>query len=279
MKLNFFQKLRLKAIEATLRWKGEIYRGDIESLFGVGNQKAALDFALYNKLYPGQMKYDYTLRRYLPSESFKGYLTSDTSEDFLDMLKGEGESACIAGPYPAVEIIGKSTRIVRSSTINLINRAIVHKKKIKVTYQSLSTPIPQTYSLSPHSLVYNGYRWHIRAYSDHHEGYRDFLPIRMSDIQLESIDQACLIDQDDLWCNFVELRFMAHESLSAEQKQVLNIEYEMKDGIWTVKVRAALVHYFIEFLGIDSVTGYQNRDRRLTIFLSNIDDIKKYLIA
>lgn len=47
---------------------------------------------------------------------------------------------------------------------------------------SFSTPDGETRLIAPHTLIYTGMRWHVRAYCERNRDYRDFVLSRFRGI-------------------------------------------------------------------------------------------------
>ena len=105
--------------------------------------------------------------------------------------------------------------------------------------------------LEPHTLVFNGFRWHIRAYSLEHEGYRDFVLARFisSPELLENAEHFVENDQD--WTQFETLVIAPHPDLSPEQQAIIADDFGMEDGKLHLTVRRALRLYYLRLLHLD----------------------------
>jgi hypothetical protein len=115
----------------------------------------------------------------------------------------------------------------------------------------VSIPEPRRLEIAPHVLVFAG-RWHARAWSATHEGYRDFLLSRICG--LPELLAACERDpvQDWDWHHDVVVRIAPHPELSPAQKRVVEQDYGMLHGMRETRVRVALAPYFLRLLGIGS---------------------------
>jgi predicted DNA-binding transcriptional regulator YafY len=61
-----------------------------------------------------------------------------------------------------------------------MSKACRNSEVISVEYVPLAKPIPETRLIAPHTLIYTGMRWHVRAYCEKNRMYRDFVlsPLR-----------------------------------------------------------------------------------------------------
>jgi len=106
----------------------------------------------------------------------------------------------------------------------------------------MSKPEPSTRIVQPRTLVFGGLRWHMRAFSQTHDEYRDFV--------LALIDKADLQGKakpppDSLWETLLTVGIGPHPGLCNNQKRVVERDYGMADGSLVYSVRAALVPYWL----------------------------------
>ena len=78
--------------------------------------------------------------------------------------------------------------------------------------------------------LYNGFRWHIRAYNQEHQTYRDFVLARF--ITSPELGEAALhaAEQDHDWQSVEALIIAPHPDLTPDQQAVIADDYGMEDG-------------------------------------------------
>lgn len=69
--MNYAVEQRLRMIDFLLHHYGYIGRQHTMDLFGISTPTASSDFALYQKLYPGNTRYDLSDKRYVRLPGFK----------------------------------------------------------------------------------------------------------------------------------------------------------------------------------------------------------------
>ena len=113
----------------------------------------------------------------------------------------------------------------------------------------------RTLTLEPHTFVYNGFRWHIRAYSHEHQIYRDFVLARI--IVSPELGEAALngAEQDIEWQSVETLIIAPHPDLTPDQQAVIADDYGMKDRRLYLTVRRALILYYLRMLHLDEASG------------------------
>ena len=71
----------------------------------------------------------------------------------------------------------------------------------------------------PHTLVYTGFRWHVRAYCHQSKQFKDFLLSRIDRtpvvVAIESVDPA----QDQQWHEEIVLTLIPNPKLNEAQKR------------------------------------------------------------
>lgn len=130
---------------------------------------------------------------------------------------------------------------------SLIVRAAKEGKVIQVLYRSMNNPAPHVRTLSPHSVVRAGRRWHARAYCHEVQEFRDFALGRVSQpTLLDDSTREKGEDEDEAWNTLVSVRLSPHPSLSRNQAEVIQMEYFKGTAGMVETCRAALLSYFIQ---------------------------------
>ncbi len=272
---------RLASIEAALLWKGRVNRKDLKELFGIGEIQAAKDFSKYHELFPNNMVYDRIIKSHVPSDSFKPQLLKGTAEEFFRLLQSVPPSRpdatiVLLNTLPSVEIVYAGERSYDNKTLQIINQAICDRLNVVVQYQSMSTELEARLVLAPHALVYNGFRWHIRAYSEKHADFRDFLLARIRSISLTKDIAVQGAESDSLWNEMVDIVILPHPGLSASQSRVIEDDYGMVDGVYKHNTRGALVGYFLQLMKV-GIGDIEREARVQQIILGNKEELSPYM--
>ncbi|WP_340122442.1 WYL domain-containing protein [Methylobacter svalbardensis] len=279
--IKWEQRQRLTLLEATVFWSGEFFTNVLMDGFGISRVQASKDFTLYQSLCPGNIRYDKFLKRYVVDEPFKPGFMTGTAGEFLQVLKVRQDRAgsavvTLVKNLPEVEVLEPVFRQVNAAVLQAVNQAIVAGREVQVRYQSMSRPEPALHRLCPHALVFDGLRWHVRAFSYTHHEFRDFVLARMLSAEL-SYSAEIDASEDTAWHEFVGVRIGAHPGLSATQKQAVEFDYGMTAGILEHQVRAALVPYFLRVMRInrDDLTREAMVQQ---IVLLNRDELEQYWV-
>jgi predicted DNA-binding transcriptional regulator YafY len=130
-------------------------------------------------------------------------------------------------------------------------QAARQRKRLEVDYVSINNPDREGRIIVPHTLVYTGLRWHVRAWCEKNSEYRDFVLSRFRDIP-EIMDESTHgIEGDTEWNTEATIRVVPDPRLSPEQQQVVEVDYGMANGMLEVHTRAKLVPYALKLLHID----------------------------
>lgn len=268
--ISTIQKERLAHIEFRAYFLGKVGRKDLCARFGIGEAAATRDFTKYNDLAPGNLIYDPRRKEYVPSDNFKllfryseSRVLSTLAEGFGDGLK-EGQVVNIACETP--------TQLNRPklAILSVISRAIANNRALKINYRSLSSG-ETTREVIPFALVDNGLRWHIRAFDRRRSRFTDFVLTRITKPKIlkSEIDKSEQKDSDDQWNKTVSLELIPHPSLN--YKETIEKDYDMKAGVLSVRLRAAVAGYVLRRWNVDCSPDHSLTGNEYHLALKNLD--------
>lgn len=253
--LKWDLRQRLKLLECTLLLNGWVRTQALTESFGISRAQASKDFAVYQSLAPENLIYDRSQKRYEASSTFAPVLLSGRTSEMLDVLAAlPGEDSpvvALAADGPSVEILRPMERELDLAVFRSVSAAASNGHRVVVDYQSMRRPEPRRVVLSPHTLVYSGFRWHVRAYSHGHDEYRDFVLARIKRAESLPAEGGESRDGDRDWFEEVELVVGVHPDLPPAQQAVIAADYGMRDGRIVYPVRRAMVPYFLRLMQID----------------------------
>ncbi|WP_157273721.1 helix-turn-helix transcriptional regulator [Thiobacillus denitrificans] len=275
---------RLSLLELLLIWEGRIYRSRVCELFGIGLPRSSQWIKEIRDLNPTWMQWDSKSRSYnATADCYKRFAKSKASQaeiseslsKYLSMVGLPYASAMNEGEgvmWSAVpSITAPSPRI-----FSCLGTAIRQSKAVDIEYMSLSEPAPHRRVIYPHSLVLAGRRWHVRAYSEPHQEFRDYALGRIIEVKpLAQISNRNRYD-DLAWNTKVTVRLVAHPELSPEQARVIQAEYFRGTASRVETCRAALVPYFIQDVRAAMDTQTQHAPDYL-IAVENAREVSKWL--
>jgi predicted DNA-binding transcriptional regulator YafY len=260
-------------------WEGAVGRRLLQEKFEISPQQATLDLTGYLDLAPKNMAYDPRQRTYVARSTFKPMLLKGEASEYLvhlEMLhQGYREPDEIwPARIPSFDAVTLAARKTDPETLKTVLRAIRDKQCVEAMYVSLSSSSDTVRALYPHAIASDGHRWHMRAFDADKERYSDFVLSRIEKIKLGARSKADF-PKDEKWSSFVDLKLQPDPSLSERQKRQLEIEYDMNDGHALIKVRQAMLFYYLRFYGFDPRPTEDGKIRNKSSFALNIQNIEE----
>jgi hypothetical protein len=269
------QDRRLEFIEFRLLWDGKINRGEVAEYFNVSIQQASLDFSRYMVLAKDNMEYDRREKVYRATKQFTPLFVAPDTQTYLNELSGLAAgtispSFSFMGVRPPCDVVTLPVRRVRKEALLPILWAIRDDTEIDATYQSMRSPEPTRQWIAPHSLAFDGTRWHARAWSYESSRFRDFVLTRFQ--QIHGRRSSTVNPHDDVeWQTFFVVEIEPNPNLTTSQRDSVINDFGMVDGKLSKTIRRALVSYFVRHLRID---GAQKAEPIVWTNRSQFEDLK-----
>ena len=275
---------RFEFIEFNLSWEKKIGRKQLQDAFDISPQQATIDLNAYLDAVPGSMRYDPRLRTYIPRQSYRPQLTSGSTSEYLlqleMLLHGYRDPSDVwIQDAPDLDGVFVRARPIAPDVLRVLLEAIRNECAMSATYVSLSSHNESRRTLLPHALANDGHRWHVRAYDVENERYSDFVISRIEEAKLDAASGGERPEDAD-WDLFVEVLMRPQSDLSDRQKEKLKFEYQMIDGTLVLKVRKAMLYYYLRTYGFNP---NPNKNRRLdnnssfSLEIENVDDVENWL--
>ena len=179
--------VRYRFIETLALWEGRLTTRHLCDTFGIGRQQASKDINHYLRhIGPGNLVYDKFLKGYKPTEAFAPQVTQGLADEYLHLMARNNELMNVFESLSLnvanVEVVKHPVRDVKPDVLRPIMQAARQQKRLEVDYVSLNHPDREGRIIVPHTLVYSGLRWHVRAWCEKNAGYRDFVLSRFRSI-------------------------------------------------------------------------------------------------
>lgn len=277
--IRWEQSYRYRLIEVISQWEGGINTKQLIESFGIGRQQASKDLQHYNTVInPGSLTYNPQLRRYQPSTTFSLVLTEGTVDEYLTLLVQESFVTGLKVNSSTSEVLPLPIRAVSPQIMRPLLQACREQKRLDVDYVSVNNPDREGRVIVPHTLVNNGLRWHVRAWCEKNNDYRDFVLSRFRGTAeiLDSSSQS--IGLDKIWNENVTIIIEPDIRLTPEQKSVVEQDYGMQNGQMLVKTRGALVQYVLQQLQIDTQM-MQIKPEAQQICVANLNELRGFLFG
>lgn len=279
--LKWDVRQRLTLLESTLMLTGWVRTQALVETFSISRAQASKDFAVYMRLRPENLRYNKSLKYYEASENFSPLLLTGSATDVLNALQvvqpHQTPVVTLAASLPAIEVIKPLDRQLDWQVLSVVSQSLCQGRKFRALYQSMNRNEPIELTLSPHYLVFSGFRWHVRAFSDTHNAYRDFVMARFRGRSPELLEEEAVgSDQDKAWHQMIDVIIEPHPDLPESQRLVLAEDYGMTDGMRCESVRQALLPYFLRLMQIEPDRTHPD-PKIQQIVLKNPEKVRAFL--
>lgn len=274
--------LRYRLIETITWWEGRLTTGHLMQSFGISRQQASKDINSYITDYaPKNLEYDKHLKGYVPSRHFKPLFIDDSASAYLHLLNQNHDRAPhiegLALAYAHTEVLDVPDRSVRPEVLRPLLKACREGLRLECEYVSFTTPDGETRLIAPHTLIYTGMRWHVRAYCEKNRDYRDFVLSRFrGEPDLMDARSEHTRELDDGWNTQLTVVIEPDSRLKPEQRSIIEADYGMRDGQLVIETRGALVQYVLQRYQIDP-TKVHAKATAQQIVVTNLDELQPWL--
>jgi hypothetical protein len=280
--LKWATRQRLQYIEIMAWYTGVVTRSDVARAFGLSDPAATKDLKLYGNLAPGNLVYHHGVFGFVPGDGFAAVFADLTPAVVLPIIAAN--LAVANGPYGTDLVYGLPTaalplpaRLPSRQTLAQITRAIHGRRKLRVSYRSLSDRDTQAQRvIEPHTLVNTGLRWHVRAYNEETCDFRDFVLSRIVEAECLAAPAESGEQYDDDWVETVSLRLAPHAGLDAGRRESLLMDYGAGGEAIEVAVRRALLGYMLQRLSVDTTPDHSLNPNAYQLMLLNRDEIEPF---
>ncbi len=273
--------LRYRLIEIIALWEGRLTTKHLCRVFGMGRQQASKDINEYlRSIAPGNLVYDRHLKGYKPTDDFQPQLTSGTADEYLHLLHRNRELSHTFEPLNLnianTEVIQAPLRNVHPNIVRPLVQAAREQKRVEVDYVSLSLPDREGRIIAPHTLIYTGLRWHVRAFCEKNMDYRDFVMSRFRGTPEILGNSTQRIEGDRKWQTMVTVRLKPDPRLNAVKRRIIAEDYGMVRGVLRIETRGPLLPYTLHQLQLDPriLAGKPSAQQ---IVIDNYDAIRPWL--
>ena len=267
--LTRIQRERLSHIDFTLFFLGELRRADVISKFETAPAGATRDIAMYRGLAPDNLDFDSAGKLYRPSSKFKPLFDHPplrvlaTLSQGFSLVQDVASSPVIPCEFPAT-LSAPSVEVLAP-----ITRAIHRGKAVSLAYHSVSSGKTRR-EIVPLALVDNGVRWHVRAFDRLRNHFTDFVPTRMEDVEVletSPVGREERADQDGQWSRIIELKLVPHPN--HPRPEIVQMDYPMQDGVFTVRVRSANAGYMLRRWNVDCSPDHRLQGLEYALWLQD----------
>lgn len=277
---------RTDALRLLLLWEGELSRSRLIDLFRLGETRASQWIREFRDANPDWLTWDTRARRYYAT--YTAYKESET-----EMAQNERRAASLAR-YLALSGLFLDAPNARTDGISwaaypelsapspktfaVIRQGIQSSKVLEIAYSSMSNPAQHRRLISPHGLIRAGRRWHVRAWCEHANAYRDFALGRIWQASLLERDATQGAKDDIGWNATIRVSLIAHPGLSESKALVIRNEYFGGASSRTDQCKGCLIPYFLQDLRV-AVDLDKELAPEFQLALGNPDEVRPWLIS
>lgn len=279
--LSLAQRERLAFIDFNLQFFGRISRSDLINRFKTGLAASTRDFAAYREIAQANLTLDHSTKQYWRTSAFTPIFQFSAEAILQSVSKGfsDGITASIqpsAQCFEAVQLIHPNIHIIAA-----LMRSIQNQVACQVKYVSISSGV-STRTIVPHAIINNGHRWHVRAFDEKSNAFRDFVCTRFTqvdDSNIKASSEQCA-NADMQFNRRVTIVLMVHPGIT--NAQAIEMDYAMEKGEKIMQVRAALAAYILRHWQVDCSFEHRILNQGCQLALKNhevLDSIENPQLA
>ncbi len=256
---------RFTFLESMVIWQGGVDAAQLSLNFEITKKLAEHVITKYKNLWPSNLNYVAMSNSFIASDYFESQYCLGTLQEYIQFNLLNGGSS--------IELLAAPSRKVAPEFVRPILQAIRTKQRLRISYASVSNPGFSSRIIQPHNLVFDGLRWHVRAYCEKNKSYRDFV---LSRFNPDKSHEASLLGdaeygapEDTLWNEELVLEITPDPRLDQNRQRLIAMDYDMglHEGIYIkyIPVRAALLMYLVKRLNLDQ---YHNNAQAQQIIMT-----------
>lgn len=276
---------RTAILTLLLIWEGRLNRGRLMELFDLGVTRASVWIREFRELHEDWLVWDSKTRSFHATSTAYHVWHVDGSRRVANSESLASYLSLVGLPNASVAGIDAKTSTLETlvdlsapapRTFAALSEAIRMGRAVRISYKSMRHPELHDRTISPHTLVRAGRRWHVRAYCDSNHDFRDYTLGRIAGVTLLPTSSASCKQNDTAWATMISIRLVAHPDLTPEQQSVVRFEYFANASARVETCRGALVAYFIQDVRAATDTNKQ-RPPDYQLAVGNIKEVKPWL--
>lgn len=267
---------RLHQMELLLRWEGQVGNARLRQLLGLTQIRASQWLREFREFHPTWVKWNSVYRAFFVTFQFYQDKSNDDSTSLTKYLSLIGITELSDSSIQ--HIVSAFSEITTPNPVffSTLSNAARLGRNVEILYSSIKEPAPHIRIISPHSIVKAGPRWHVRAYSQQHQQFRDYTLGRISDVKILDETAKFSMKDDEDWMTEVKVRLVAHPALSWEQQSVIRLEYFGKTAARVTTCRGPLVNYFVKEVNA-AVDVKKQVPPEYLLVVENVEELRKWL--
>jgi hypothetical protein len=242
---------RFRIIEVFTLWEGQVNTMHLQNILKISRQTASYILQQYQKHHPDNLEYNASMKGYVPTSVFTPCHSQGSIDEYNHILSQSLYPEYVSIVETSFINMDAPLRNISPTLVQPIIRAIRNKLRLDIGYISLDHPEYESRIIEPHSLVFEGVRWHVRAYCEKNQDYRDFVLSRFNGEYAFKGPATHVAAHDELWNTWLDLIIEPDPRFNPELRHIIEIDYQMENGQRIIPVRAALLMYLRQKLRLD----------------------------
>ncbi len=202
------QRQRLASLKHLLLWEGRLNRARLQEIFDLGPVRASQWIREFREQNPGLTTWDSKARSFMAApEAYRAKRSVNRHQDDAASLAqylalvGLPHAAAGLEPGRGLWAAFPDLSVPNPRIFAILSESIRSHMAVQITYRSMRDPAPHQRVISPHSLVRAGRRWHVRAFCQSNQDFRDYALGRIAEVKLlntpaERVAQAQATSQE-----------------------------------------------------------------------------------
>lgn len=237
-----------KLVENLLKWEGQFNSRVLSKQLELSRQSVSKLLKAYQEKHPHNLRYDASAKQFVPGENFKEHYGPNP---LYECFQQNQQLKSISQQLPHLQV-EPEPQIVQA-----LIQAIRQQHRLDIRYISMSSPEFEERIISPHSFVFDGKRYHVRAWCEKNQDFRDFVLSRIHAIFAVEGKATKNQEDDKAWHEYIEFSIEPEPRLNEQQQKVIALDYGMEpnqQGRYqrSYSVSAALLLYYLQELRIET---------------------------
>ncbi|MCG9638760.1 WYL domain-containing protein [Vibrio sp. Isolate34] len=285
MTIKWDQLLRFKLIEVVALWEGRVTTNHLCNSFNIKRQQASRDIKAYQEQFQSPpLVHDRSIKGYRLTDHFAPKFTKGTPNEYLSLLHKynndhvDGFDLKDLGFADSI-VLSVPDRHIAPIIVRRLLQATRERRKVDIEYVSMDNPEGRSRNIIPHTIVFDGFRWHVRAYCEERAMFLDFVLSRFRG-EPELLNESDInIENDEDWTTEETIEIIPNPHLSPAQQHIVKVDYGMHDSPLTISCRRALIKYLLKRLDVcvDN-KKLSSTPKKYQLALANSANIKRWLL-
>jgi len=213
-------KPRYHFIEVMITWQGRVNASHLIKHFAMSRKQASVTFTKYVASHPQSIVYNDTVKGFVADSNFARHYSTGEFSQYHSLVNHTAKPI-----FRSVVDVAIPTRNPQPYLAQPILRAIDNQLAIDIGYTSLTSPEYKDRIIEPHSLIFDGLRWHVRAFCRKNMEFRDFVLSRFNGEVVHEGKALHDSRDDQKWHQEITLEIEPDPRLSPAQQQVISDDY------------------------------------------------------